>query len=188
MPFWRKSKKAGESVSRLATQSTLAKSAEDLAVFRPSCWVAMKVWLPEPVDIALRQLAEHGFQSRSDFIREALFVYVYGRYTFEQMKLQDDGLFYLAPRESQVLFSRSQNRTPSLGKNSINYKVWLPNKLRDDLSTLASEAGITLSHFVREALISALLGHSTLPARTIALRTAQETPEDWPSEESDGKE
>lgn len=188
MSFWKKDKKQevrSESSTRYSVSRSL-KSDDAFAAFRSDTQVSMKVWLPVPVDTALKQITDISYQSRSEYIREALFVYAYGRHTFEQMKLQDDGLFYVEPAESRALFSRSPNRAPALGKNSINYKVWLPAKLRDDLSTLASEAGITLSHFVREALISALLGHRTLPERTIALRAAQETPEDWPPEEGDG--
>lgn len=190
MPFWKKGRKdevRSEPPARYSA-SPSPKSDGAFAAFRAETRVPMKVWLPEPVDTALKHLTDVSKQSRSDYIREMLFIYAYGRYTFEQMKAQADGFFYVNQSDTGILFSRSSNRAPALGKNSINYKVWLPAKLRDDLSALASEAGITLSHFVREALISALLGHRTLPERTTALRAAQDTPEDWPPEDDDGKE
>lgn len=188
MPFWKKNKNTevrSEQPPEYQSQER-PKPAGEFAAFRSDTWEPMKVWLPEPVDTALKQLTEISYQgtsdyrSRSDFIREALFINVYGRLAFEQMRQQMDGLFYEKPSESRPLFSRSSNRAPSLGKNSINYKVWLPAKLRDDLQALAAEAGITLSHFVRESLISAVLGHLTLPVRASALRQAREKPDDWP--------
>jgi predicted DNA-binding protein len=187
MPFWEKDEKnevRSEPPVEYRTQGR-PKSTGEFAAFRSNTWEPMKVWLPEPVDVALKQLTEDSSHSRSKHIREMLFNYVYGRYAFEQMKAQGDGFFYEEPAESSVMFSCTVNRAPALGKNSINYKVWLPVKLREDLRTLANEAGITLSLFVREALISALLGHITLPERAIVLQQARDTPEDWPQEEGE---
>ena len=184
MSFWKKDKKnevhseppARDSASRIL------KPDDAFAAFRPDAQAPMKVWLPEPVDAALKQLTDIGNQSRSEYIREMLFIYVYGRLAFEQMRQQMDGLFY---SKTRPLYSRTGNRAPVLGKNSINYKVWLPVKLRDDLQALAAGAGITLSHFVREVLISAVLGHLTLPVRASVLHQARETPDDWPLEEGE---
>jgi hypothetical protein len=187
MPFWKKDKKTeirSEPPAAYRTQER-PKPTGEFADFRPDKQIPMKVWLPGPVDTALKQITDDSYQNRSDFIREILFIYVYGRLAFEQMKQQEDGLFYVEPIGSRPMFSRSSNRVPSLGKNSINYKVWLPAKLRDDLQALAAEAGITLSHSVREALISAVLGHLTLPVRVSALRQARETPDEWPLEEGE---
>ena len=184
MSFWKKDKK-NEVRSEPRAQdsaSRILKPDDAFAAFRPDAQVPMKVWLPEPVDAALKQLTDISNQSRAEYIREMLFIYVYGHIVLEQMRQQMDGLFY---RKSRPLYSRTGNRAPALGKNSINYKVWLPVKLRDDLQALAAGAGITLSHFVREVLISAVLGHLTLPVRASVLHQAQETPDDWPLEEGE---
>lgn len=189
MPFWKKDKKTEVySVAPSVESKTPSrpKSTGEFVAFRPDTWEPVKVWLPEPLDAALKQLTDIGFHSRSHYIREALFLYVYGCYAFEQMKAQEDGFFYVDDRHT-TMFSRSPNRAPTLGKNSINYKIWLPTKLRNDLEGLAKDAGIALSHFVREVLISSLLGHLTLPERATALQQARDMPEDWPQEES-GKE
>ena len=163
----------------LPFRSSLARSEGDLSVFRSDHWVPFKVWLPEPLDEILRQLGDHLHASRSALIRDALFIYAYGRYLYTQMEAERDGFFF----DKGPLYSRVVSRTPELGKNLVNFKVWLPAKLREDMQTLAELAGIKLSHFVREALISAFMGHLRLPEREALLAQALERPDDWPPEE-----
>ena len=71
-------------------------------------------------------------------------------------------------------FSRKQvNRTagrwiykvPQLGKNTVAFKVWISQQMRDDLQTLANHAGVEMSPFVREAIVGDLLGRGSLPER-----------------------
>lgn len=167
-----------------------------------SAKVSVKVWLPEPIDLILRELADYFSLSRTELIKQTLFIYVYGRYRFEQMRLQKEGFFRQLP-----MFSRSGDRTKaplrklskkeqeelkrqveassgdsdepatqaSLGKNFFNYKVWMPTLLRDDAARLADHAGIKLSHFIREVLISTYMGHLRLPERDEMLRGLPET-------------
>lgn len=172
-----------------------------------SAKVSVKVWLPEPIDLILRELADYFSLSRTELIKQTLFIYVYGRYRFEQMRLQKEGFF-----RQQAMFSRSGDRTKnplrklskkeldelkakveekqeeandwdgdepvtqqSLGKNFLNYKVWMPTLLRDDAARLADHAGIKLSHFIREILISTYMGHLRLPERDEMLRGLPET-------------
>lgn len=137
--------------------------------------------MPEPLDEILRQLGDHGFASRSALIRDALFLYAYGQYVYAQMKAEEEGFFY----DNGVRYSCTRSRTPELGKNSINYKVWLPAKLREDMQSLADLAGMKLSHFVREVLISAFMGHLRLPERETLLVQALERSHDWPPEEEE---
>ncbi|MDP2399720.1 MAG: hypothetical protein Q8M53_15355 [Burkholderiales bacterium] len=184
----------------------------DFAVFE-SAKVAVKVWLPEPIDQILRELAEYFALSRTELIKQTLFIYVYGRYRFEQMRLQKEGFFrpQTMLSRSGAMFSRSGDRTKnplrklsnkeqeelkrqveekveandwdgdepvtqqSLGKNFLNYKVWMPTLLRDDAARLADHAGIKLSHFIREVLISTYMGHLRLPERDEMLRGLPET-------------
>jgi hypothetical protein len=180
--FWRnKSRAAAPSVQpqALPFRSSLASFAGDLSVFRSDHWVPLKIWLPEPLDEVLRQLGDHLHASRSALIRDALFIYVYGRYIYTQMEAEREGCFF----DKGLRYSRGVSRTPKLGKNLINFKVWLPAKLREDMQTLAELAGIRLSHFVREVLISAFMGHLRLPEREALLVQALERPNDWPPEE-----
>jgi len=179
MGFW--SKKSDKYPQQTPYQSALERSQGDFSEFSSDNWVSMKVWLPEALDKILHELADHFECSQSELIRQALFVYVYGRYRFEQMRTQRGGLF---TPEHPPLFSlasdpaqipEKKNRAPDLGKNRVNTRVHIPAMLKEDLQTLASRSGITLSHFAREVLISTFLGHLMLPEREI---NASETDQD----------
>ena len=54
---------------------------------------------------------------------------------------------------------------PELGKNIVPIKIWIPKRLRDDLQTLADHAEVKISQYVREIIISRLLGHGMVPLR-----------------------
>jgi hypothetical protein len=56
-------------------------------------------------------------------------------------------------------------KVPQLGKNTVAFKVWVSQQLRDDLEVLAQHAGVGLSPFVREAIVGDLLGRGSLPER-----------------------
>lgn len=56
-------------------------------------------------------------------------------------------------------------KVPRLGKNTVAFKVWVSQQMRDDLEVLAKHAGVGLSPFVREAIIGDLLGRGSLPER-----------------------
>lgn len=85
------------------------------------------------------------------------------------MRRHTTGLYYTPPpvsdaggNESSIRYSRvvTVDTVPGLGKNIIPVKLFLPNKIKSDLQKLADKAGIPLSTFVREILISHLLGHT----------------------------
>lgn len=181
MLFRRKRGIQPEPAEDLLPGSALEEYGGDLSIFRSDHWEPMKVWLPEPLDEILRQLADHRTSSRSVLIRRALFVYVYGQYAFEQMRADKDGFFY----DDGIRYSRSPNRAPSLGKNTRNYKVFLPRRLREDLATLANQSRLKLSHFTREVLISAFMGHQALAEREAMLQLARRQPANWPPEQDE---
>jgi hypothetical protein len=69
---------------------------------------------------------------------------------------------------------------PELGKNVSPIKIWVPSRLRNDLEVLAAHADIKLSQYVREIVISRLLGHGALPKRPQMLEAAPlPSVEDW---------
>jgi len=69
---------------------------------------------------------------------------------------------------------------PEFGKNVAPIKVWVPSRLRNDLEALAAHVDITLSQYVREIVISRLLGHGALPKRPQMLEAAPlSSVEDW---------
>lgn len=169
----------------------LSLSANDLKLFRPPHTSPVKVWLPEPLDDRLQELAEHEGANRSKLIRDALFQHVYGSYRFAQMRNQKDGFFWDPPPKGQALkdevrFSRSGTAPYNLGKNIVNVRAWLPPKLRDDLALLAANAGRTWSHYVREVLVFHFMGHRLLIETDAALASALKQPENEPSDDDDG--
>jgi predicted DNA-binding protein len=147
---------------------------------------ALKFWLPEPARQALQELAERQGESMSELLRQFLAQHTYGLYAFHLMNDRYPGLFKVGlpqPHEG-IRFSRRHGHeedgkkridtywVPELGKNVMSIKLWLPKRLRDDLQVLADHTGIRLSQYVREIVISRLLGHGTLPKRAQML-TAQ---------------
>jgi len=138
--------------------------------------VAIKFWLPDLVGIMLNQSCEFADTTRSDFIRQNLFIYLYGRYDLMGLLEQRKHYYRLDP-PSHIMFSRSaapKNDTVSepepdilqdLGKNTEDLKVWIPVKMKEDIQKLADKASISLSEMIREIIISTLFGHTYLSAR-----------------------
>jgi len=68
-----------------------------------------------------------------------------------------------------VKFSKVDRKTPrnkhitEMGKNMFDVKVWIAEKMKNDLQELADKTELTLSEFIREILISNLFGHTYLP-------------------------
>jgi hypothetical protein len=150
---------------------------------------ALKFWLPEAAAEALRELCERNGDSMSEALRQFFAQHCYGIYAFQLMNEAMPGLFR-DPR--QPMFSRAaavappgKKRVdtywvPELGKNVMPIKVWIPARMRFDLQALADHVGITLSQYIREIVISRLLGHGTLPKRPEMIEAVPlPSAEDW---------
>ena len=127
--------------------------------------IALKFWLPEVMETALNELCEYTQTTRSDIVRQILFSYLYGRYDLVKSIEKSELEFSL---NDTPLFSRStslENRTPELGKNIEDVKVMIAHQMKEDIEQLANKANLSLSHFIREIMISNLFGHSYLPER-----------------------
>ncbi len=128
--------------------------------------VAIKIWLPERVAQTMKWLADYEGISQSNWVRAQLTSYVYGQVAVLVKQIRAE--------QNRIMFAlgsvdRSAGRwvylVPQLGKNTVAFKVWISQQMRDDLQVLATHAGVALSPFVREALIGALLGRGSLPER-----------------------
>ena len=140
---------------------------------------ALKFWLPEVMKTAFIEMCNHANTTRSEIIRQTLFTYLYGRYDLFGLIERGDSRFALT---SPALYSRAvsaENRSPELGKNTEDVKVWIAKQMKDDLQALADKSSLTLSHFIREILISNLFGHTYLPER-FAVDLLQLTIDDKP--------
>jgi hypothetical protein len=131
---------------------------------------ALKFWLPESVERALEDLAKYYEVSVSMMVRMMMVEYVYGRYALAYMRENQLGIHR---SQHPIMFSMREPepdtkrvfKVPELGKNIAPVKVWIPQRLRDDLQVLAEHADVLLSRFVREIIIGAVLGRGTLPER-----------------------
>ena len=133
--------------------------------------IAIKIWLPERVAQTMKWLADYEGVSQSNWVRAQLKSYVYGRVAVLVQRIREQ---QMRVEESHIAFSRgSVDRgagrwvylVPQLGKNTVAFKVWVSQQMRDDLQVLATHASVALSPFVREALVGALLGRGSLPER-----------------------
>ena len=136
--------------------------------------VAFKFWLPNPVFDALQEICEIDSVSQSVFFRNFLYNHCYGIYVIKQLLEDNPKLF---KDYDPIRYSIAQEPTPpgkkkswtywvpELGKNIVPIKIWIPKRLRDDLQTLADHAGVKASQYVREIIISRILGYGMVPMR-----------------------
>ena len=134
----------------------------------------LRLWLPEAGRIALQQVTKNLGMVASKYLREFFVSYLYGTHELLKMQVKKKGLYYVPPPKvsekdssPRVMFSRapSVECIPGLGKNLYPFKVFLPQRIKDDLQGLADKTGIPLSQFVREILISHFFGQTFWPAK-----------------------
>ena len=131
--------------------------------------VAIKIWLPEIIARTVKWLADYEGVSQSAWLRERLMVYVYGRVAVQALRIRLQRSDRDATRFSRKRVDRTKGRwiykVPQLGKNTVAFKLWVSEQMRADLQALADHAQVTLSAFVREAIVADLLGRASLPER-----------------------
>lgn len=145
----------------------------DLTVLREHD-IAVKLWLPEPAALALEDFSKVQGISMSEMLRHFFSAHCYGVYVVELLRGQCPEIFR---DEEPIRFSRAQVEpppgkkrqvtywVPELGKNVAPIKLWIANRLREDLQALADHSKLPLSQYLREIVISRLLGHGMLPMR-----------------------
>lgn len=131
----------------------------------------LRVWLPEMCKQALKETARAHERTASNYLREFFVAYLYGEHERLRMYLNQTGLHYESPPKvatevdsdgHEPMYSRgaSSEVIPGLGKNICPIKIFLPGRIKQDLHTCADKVSIPLSTFVREILVSHLLGHT----------------------------
>ncbi len=140
---------------------------------------ATKFWLPEPAERALTELAGMQSVSMSAMLREFFSAHCYGVYVIQALRRDLPNVF--KDNDPRIRFSISGSNqkvrsvtywVPELGKNVAPVKIWIAKRLRDDLLALAEHTQIPLSQYLREIVISRLLGHGMLPKRPEMLQAA----------------
>lgn len=139
---------------------------------------ALKFWLPEPAYEALEDLCARNGDSVSEALRQFFAAHCYGIYAYQLMIEAVPDLFKEPSGMASIRFSRKgpgevRNPTywvPELGKNVEPVKVWIPARMANELQMLAEHVGIKRSQYMREIVISRLLGHGTVPMRPEMLK------------------
>ena len=138
-------------MSAQLTESTSASAEQATLTF----------WIPERIDALLAAHERACSHTRSEALRTILRQYLYG------LCGDPDAMPARPVPTANVSRGCWGGRMRGLGKNSIEAKLSLPRRWRDDLHALAADHGITLSHFAREVVATQLLGHSFLPPRMV---------------------
>lgn len=135
----------------------------------------LRVWIPEPLKLAMEEVSNRLEKTVSEYLRDFFVVYLYGSHELICMVENQTGVFYTPPpkpsaeelEHSEVFFSRSRSVDfiPGLGKNIVPLKLFLHEKLKTDLQTIADQTSLPLSRFVRELMVSHFLGHTVWPER-----------------------
>lgn len=107
--------------------------------------VAIKIWLPELVACTLKCVADYEGLSQSRWVRDQLLAYVYGRVAVLAHSIRTQRADKDRPMFSRRQVDRGAGRwiykVPQLGKNTVAFKVWVSQQMRDDLEILAKHAG-----------------------------------------------
>jgi predicted DNA-binding protein len=139
----------------------------------------LRVWLPEEGRAALDAIADRLDVVRAKYLREFLVTYLYGLHELLKMQTEQTGLYYVPPPSNEPplpLYSRARTEEciPGLGKNIVPLKLYLPQRMKEDLQTLGDRAGVPLSQFAREALVSHFFGQTLWLDRLWKLSPEQE--------------
>jgi hypothetical protein len=125
----------------------------------------MKVWIPEKLSSRIDWLSQSLDSSRPDVVRGLLFEHVYGRVAMHGLQefARKRELQRSPPSASDdmggIKFSRRRNvDLEMLGKASDDFKLFLPNKLKQAVVELATVHDLTPSHYVRKALVLSVMG------------------------------
>ncbi len=139
----------------------------------------LRLWLPVPLKTAMDESMAEMEVTASKYLREFFVVYLYGAHELLRMKAEKTGLYYEpppVPRSERVFFSRapSVDCIPGLGKNIEATKIYIPQKIKADLESLANRAGVPLARYTRELLVSHFLGHTVWSERMTNWTQAEE--------------
>ena len=131
----------------------------------------LRVWLPEEIKKALDEIISDQRMTAAKYIREFFVLYLYGMHELLKMQQNHKGLYYTPlpkpkrcepEQDSGIRYSRAPSIKclPGLGKNIVPLKIFIPERMKDDLQKLADRVGIPLSRFTREVLASHFFGHT----------------------------
>lgn len=133
---------------------------------------SIKLWLPPSIKDRLDEVCTYIDTSVSDFLRQVLFIHMYGRVDFLGL-LQakhptalnshiDTGIVPdTSPQVEIEVKSVKKVKVTKNGpeKSTSSVKIWVPSKLKTDLDQLALKNKASLSDYARHVIITHLLGN-----------------------------
>lgn len=143
--------------SKQIAQHVIALSGRDYSEFETND-ASIKFWIPESIEIKLDEATCLLDTSVADFVRQVLFIHLYGRYDLLGLYERKCGIYLPAREIRYSLGSLSDKPAPLVEKKIADVKIWLPSRMKSDLQTLADRAKMKLSPYVRQVLHSHLMG------------------------------
>jgi len=139
------------------------------------CHVVLKIWLPESIENKLGEITNFLDTSISDFIRQILFLHLYGRYdllgyvernlfTFIDPDRVGRDVFYSFGDDLRNETTPTTHPIPVIPKpegepKTDGRKVYVPVQMKKDLLVLAQKKHQPISEYTRRVIITHLLGH-----------------------------
>jgi hypothetical protein len=154
-----------------------------------SCTDTLKVWIPESIEQKLDEISNFLNTTKSDFIRQIIFVHLYGRYDF--LGYVERNQHYFSDPDSNMngvdfsLVSDDRDKgfaarfkawrnpknsesppppvpLPKKEKQIAATKIFLPARMKSDLIKQAENKYLPVSEYVRQVIIVHLLGQQNL--------------------------
>lgn len=132
----------------------------------------IKLWLPDHAKKKINEICSYIDTTASDFIRQILFVHMYGRADFLALIQTKHPSIVDSPIASGVRysvsssflddvepFSSSYATAPAPPKNEASYKVHVPAKFKVDLEKCATYRKHSISSYSRQVILTHLYGY-----------------------------
>ena len=119
----------------------------------------LRIWLPDVAKAALEALAERDESSMTVYLTELFTSHLYGYHEVVRMREGRFGLY----EPSRARYSRmaaTPEIFPSLGKNIVAIKIFVPKKIKIGLQAVATQGGLTLGECTRRIICGFLFGCS----------------------------
>ena len=129
----------------------------------------LTLWLKPSLVEKINQACVYLDISRSDFLRQILFVHLYGRIDFLGLlqtrnpiamnEHSDTGVVRSASPavDTGVKAVKAKDKGPE--QNTSSVKIWVPAQLKADLEELATSSSESMSSYARNVISSHLMGH-----------------------------
>lgn len=131
----------------------------------------IKLWLPEHAKKKIDEVCSYIDTTASDFIRQILFVHMYGRADFLALMQTkhpsvvdshiERGIRYSvsSPSSPSGSHQSSPASAPTPPKNEASYKVHVPAKFKVDLEQCATYRKHSISSYSRQVILTHLYGY-----------------------------